>query len=112
MNARRPGLADYIGPQSGVFYGVHHGRPYEWSYDINKRLAFITSSKPEHERPIRRAHIILVDPVAAGNCYIIRFSTHRPSGPMTCFAAHSAALMNQRMKNGGSFTSTPFYRTS
>ena len=65
-NTRFPGLPDYTGPDSGIFYGVHHEIPYEYSHSIKERLDYIDNHKPEHERATRRRHICLMLPEDGG----------------------------------------------
>src|SRR3990167_8130364 len=60
MNYRNPGLPNYTGPNSGMFYGVHHDRLFEYSRDINERLTYIDNEKPQRERTSRRRHICLM----------------------------------------------------
>ena len=60
MNDRNPGLPNYTGPNSGMFYGVHHDRLFEYSRDINERLTYIDNEKPQRERTSRRRHICLM----------------------------------------------------
>jgi hypothetical protein len=61
-NDRFPGLPDYTGPTAGLFFGVHHSVLFEYSHDINGRLAYVDTRKPCNERLTRRRHIVLLKP--------------------------------------------------
>jgi hypothetical protein len=61
-NDRFPGLPDYTGPTAGLFFGVHHEVLFEYSRDINERLAYVDTKKPRNERLTRRRHIMLLKP--------------------------------------------------
>ena len=62
VNARRPGLPDYTGPDAGMACGVHHDQLIEYCYSFRERLAYTDWEKPEHERASRRRHLCLILP--------------------------------------------------
>ena len=58
MNDKFPGLPDYTGPTSGVFFAVHHEGLCERSSNVMKRVDYILSKKPAHEQSIRLANLM------------------------------------------------------
>lgn len=61
-NLRYPGLPDYAGPDTGLFYGIHHSVPFEYAWSVKERLSVIDTEKLSHERATRRRHIVLMLP--------------------------------------------------
>mgnify|MGYP001560158201 CR=1 FL=1 len=62
VNDRFPALLDYIGPDAGMFYCVHHHWLFEYCWSAKERLDVIDTEKPPHERAIRRRHLCRVKP--------------------------------------------------
>ena len=64
-NTDRPGLPNYTGPTKGYFTCVHHEVLFEYSHDINERLAYVDSEKPKHEVATRRHNMLYLPFVEA-----------------------------------------------
>ena len=58
LNTDRPGLPNYTGPTKGYFTCVHHEVLFEYSHDINERLAYVDREKPKHEVATRRYNML------------------------------------------------------
>ena len=58
MNDKFPGLPDYTGPVSGMFFAVHHSVMCEHSDNILKRVRYIRSDKPIREQSVRLANLM------------------------------------------------------
>lgn len=59
-NLTHPGKPNYAGPKMGLFTCIHHEELIEWSSNIMERIQCIRDCKPQHERAVRLASIVLV----------------------------------------------------
>ena len=71
-NRKFPLLPNYIGPKTGMFGFVHHGKLCEWSDNILKRCSYVETEKPQSELPIRCSHMMYLDPVECPAAYVIK----------------------------------------
>ena len=53
-----PGRHKYTGPIKGLFGLLHHDMLFEESHDVMKRVAYVQSKKPQHEKAIRLHNMI------------------------------------------------------
>ena len=71
-NRKFPLMPNYAGPTEGMFGCVHHDRLCEWSDNIGERCKYVETEKSESELPIRRSHMMYLDPVECPAAYAIK----------------------------------------
>ena len=63
-NTLFPGRPDYVGPTTGWFALLHHDTLFEGSHNVNERIAYVRSNKPENEVALRLHNMVYLGAVA------------------------------------------------
>ncbi len=61
-NTHFPARPGYTGPTVGHFALLHHTQLFEYSHNVNERIAYVRAAKPENEIPTRCQNMLWIDP--------------------------------------------------